>query len=387
MSETVATGADAVAAALEELGVDIVFGITGAGNLAICDAIYRRGATRLVFVHHEQAALMAAQGLARTTGRLGVALVTTGGGSTNALTGIVGAQMDSVPLLVLSGNESSIHTNTDNELRIWGVQGFDSRQVFAPVTKEAHRARNADQIRDLVVNAARTALEPRAGAVTIDIPMDLQRKPLNTTLAGSPAVPVLDAGRSVDYGDVLDASLDRLTAALRRSMRPVLLLGNGLRAGMDRPEIRALVADIGIPTLLSWSAIDLLDASHPMNFGRSGIYGDRYSNMVVQNADLVVAIGSRLAIPQLSYDPADFARDAQVFVVDVDGKELEKFVGDRWVRVQADAGQFLRAVRQAGPGGRRHRHVDPQVRAAAQRLPATGADRRGDPARPSATSS
>ncbi|WP_421734407.1 thiamine pyrophosphate-binding protein [Cellulomonas sp.] len=349
MSESVVTGADAVAAALEELGVDIVFGITGAGNLAICDAIYRRGATRLIFVHHEQAALMAAQGLARTTGRLGVALVTTGGGSTNALTGIVGAQMDSVPLLVLSGNESSIHTSTDNELRIWGVQGFDSRQVFAPVTKAAHRARNADQIRDLVVNSARTALEARAGAVTIDIPMDLQRKPLSTTLAGSPAVPVLDLGSSVDYGDVLDSSLDRLTAALRRSMRPVLLLGNGLRNGMDRPEIRSLVADIGIPTLLSWSAIDLLDSSHAMNFGRSGIYGDRYSNMIVQNADLVIAIGSRLAIPQLSYDPADFARDAQVFVVDVDGKELEKFVGDRWVRVQADAAQFLEQFAKLGP--------------------------------------
>ena len=124
MSLSDATGADAVAAALEELGVEIVFGITGAGNLAICDAIYRRGATRLIFVHHEQAAIMAAQGLSRTTGKLGVALVTTGGGSTNALTGIVGAQMDSVPILLLTGNENSVHVNTDNQLRIWGVPGL-----------------------------------------------------------------------------------------------------------------------------------------------------------------------------------------------------------------------------------------------------------------------
>src|SRR5664279_2843030 len=119
MSQPVVTGADAVAAALEELDVKIVFGITGAGNLAICDAIYRRGVTRLVFVHHEQAAMMAAQGLSRTTGELGVALVTTGGGSTNALTGIVGANMDSVPILLISGNESSVHTNPDNDCLLY----------------------------------------------------------------------------------------------------------------------------------------------------------------------------------------------------------------------------------------------------------------------------
>jgi len=341
MSQNVATGADAVAAALEELGVEIVFGITGAGNLAICDAIHRRGATRLVFVHHEQAAVMAAQGLSRTTGRLGVALVTTGGGSTNALTGIVGANMDSVPVLLISGNENSIHTNRDNELRIWGVQGFDSTAVFFPVVKRAHRARNADQLHDLLVNSAQAALEPRSGVVAVDIPMDLQRKPLNGSLPASGARVATGMRSAVTDLEVLDASIDALLASLARSVRPVLLLGNGLRTGPDRSTIREQVAAIRIPALLSWSGIDLLDADHPMNFGRSGIYGDRFSNMIVQNSDLVVAIGSRLAIPQMSYDPADFARNAQVYVVDVDRQELEKFVGDRWVRVQADASAFL----------------------------------------------
>ena len=342
MSQPVVTGADAVAAALEELDVKIVFGITGAGNLAICDAIYRRGATRLVFVHHEQAALMAAQGLSRMTGTLGVALVTTGGGSANALTGIVGANMDSVPILLISGNESSVHTNPDNELRIWGVQGFDSRAVFSPVAKASHRVRNSDQIYDQIVSAARTALAPRSGVVTVDVPMDLQRKPLSGARE-SVRGPIAAAGAvaAADYSGVLDVAMRAVADALRKSMRPVLLLGNGLRIGLDRPQIRELVNRIGIPTLLSWSAIDLLDSAHPMNFGRSGIYGDRYSNMIVQNADLVIAIGSRLAIPQMSYDPADFARGAQVIVVDVDPHELGKFVGARWVPVCADAGRFL----------------------------------------------
>jgi len=347
MTEPVTTGADAVAAALEELDVKIVFGITGAGNLAICDAIHRRGATRLVFVHHEQAAVMAAQGLSRTTGKLGVALVTTGGGSANALTGIVGAHMDSVPILLISGNENSLHTNADNELRVWGVQGFDSRAVFSHVVKEAHRVRNSDQIWEVVVDAGRAALAPRSGVVTIDIPMDLQRRPLNAPLptVRSGLVEGIPAS-AVDYSAVLGASIEAVVAALDRSARPVLLLGNGLR-GLDRARIREHVARLGIPALLSWSGIDLLDAAHPMNFGRSGIYGDRFANMIVQNSDLVVSIGSRLAIPQLSYDPADFARNARVFVVDIDEKELHKFVGDRWVRVRADAGAFLEQLSAA----------------------------------------
>jgi acetolactate synthase I/II/III large subunit len=330
------TGADAIAKVLEELGVSVVFGITGAGNLAIYDAIARRGTVRTIFVHHEQAAVMAAQGYSRTTGRLGVVLVTTGGGSTNALTGIVGANMDSVPVLVLTGNESSIHTNPDNVLRIWGTQGFDSKTVFAPVAKGAFRVRNADEIRKVVADAAQLAMSPRAGAVTVDVPMDLQRKPLTTRLD----VPADQTARIVAPSFDRDAAkrhAQHIAGLLAEAKRPVLLLGNGLRQGMERRSIRELVSSLGVPTLLSWSGADLLDAAHPLNFGKSGVYGDRYSNMIVQNSDLVVAIGSRLAIPQMSYDPADYARGARIVVVDIDPAELRKFTGDRWVRIEADA--------------------------------------------------
>jgi acetolactate synthase-1/2/3 large subunit len=342
MTEPELTGADSVAVALEELGVEIVFAITGAGNLAICDAISRRGSTRMIFVHHEQAALMAAQGLTRTTGKLGVALVTTGGGSTNALTGIVGANMDSIPLVVISGNENSSHTNTDNELRIWGVQGFDSKQVFAPVTKESHRVRSADGIYDTVINAGIVAQEPRAGVVTIDVPMDLQRRSLTaprSAIKTSARLAVLKSNSNHD--EILTVGITAAVEALSHSRRPLLLLGAGLKHRRDRHALRATISELGIPTLLSWSAIDLLDSRNPMNFGRSGIYGDRSSNIIVQNSDLVIAIGSRLAIPQLSYDALDFARDAKVVVVDIDHKELEKFVGERWIPVQSDALEFL----------------------------------------------
>lgn len=324
----------------------MVFGITGAGNLAIYDAIARRGKTRTIFVHHEQAAVMAAQGYSRTTGRLGVVLVTTGGGSTNALTGIVGANMDSIPVLVITGNESSIHTNPDNVLRIWGTQGFDSRSVFEPVAKGSFRVRNADEIRRVVGDAAQLAMSPRAGAVTVDVPMDLQRKPLTSSLD----VPEGQAARiTAPVFDRESARRDatRIAGLLREARRPVFLLGNGLRQGMERRRIRDLVRTLGVPTLLSWSGADLLDAAHPLNFGKSGVYGDRHANMIVQNSDLVIAIGSRLAIPQMSYDPADYARGARVVVVDIDPAELRKFVGDRWDRVEADAGTLFAALADA----------------------------------------
>ncbi len=340
------TGADALAKVLEELGVAVVFGITGAGNLAIYDAIARRGSARTVFVHHEQAAVMAAQGYSRTTGRLGVVLVTTGGGSTNALTGIVGANMDSIPVLVITGNESSIHTNPDNILRIWGTQGFDSKAVFEPVAKGAFRVRNADEIRQVVADAAQLAMSPRAGAVTVDVPMDIQRKSLTTSLD----VPAEQAARiTAPVFDRVSARRDagRIADLLREARRPVLLLGNGLRQGMPRRRVRELVRTLGIPTLLSWSGADLLEAEHPLNFGKSGVYGDRYSNMIVQNSDLVISIGSRLAIPQMSYDPADYARGARVVVVDIDPVELRKFVGDRWERIEADAGTLFEALGDA----------------------------------------
>lgn len=349
MVNSVVTGADAVAAALEELDVEIAFGITGAGNLAIFDAIFRRGFTRIVFVHHEQAAVMAAQALNRTTGKLGVALVTTGAGSTNALTGIVSANMDSIPILVISGNESSIHTSPDNELRAWGIQGFDSRAVFAHVSKESHRARKPDQIHDLIVNGAHTAMSARAGVVTIDIPMDLQRKSVShERTAVRRQIARAEAITHVQSDEVVTQSIDATITALKQSSRPVILLGNGMRGQLDRAAVRTIIQDLAIPTILSWSAIDLLQSSHPMNFGRCGIYGDRYANMIVQNADLVISVGSRLAIPQLSYDPADFARNARVIVIDIDPRELEKFVGDRWITAQTDAGEFLRRLGEVG---------------------------------------
>ena len=169
-------GADVVAALLADKGVDTIFCITGAGNLALVDAIGRNTKIKFVFSHHEQAAVMEAQGYSRVSGKVGVALVTTGGGTINSLSGILSAYLDSIPVLILSGNESSFHCENMQDFRAYGVQGFDSKSVAEPITKSASRILSSTEITAKFNQAWVTASTDRMGPVLVDFPMDLQRK-------------------------------------------------------------------------------------------------------------------------------------------------------------------------------------------------------------------
>lgn len=337
------TGADVLVRDLVAFGVDTVFSITGAGNLAIVDAIYRRGGIQMVYAHHEQAVVMAAQGYSRASGKMGVALVTTGGGAANALTGALSAQLDSIPVLLITGNESSFHVSAMGSFRAYGVQGFDSVSVFGPIVKHSSRVSDVADVSALVAAAWESAFSARPGVAHLDFPMDLQRRP--TEVTEWVASPVLLQGWAPTSGVKADETLVRRCAAqLGASVRPLLYFGNGVRHGGARELALELVEKYQIPFVLSWSGIDLIEDSHPLNMGRVGIYGDRAANLILQSCDLLVSIGTRLAIPQVGYDQADFARNADRWVVDVDPVELSKFHGDRWNRVHSTSTDFLRRV-------------------------------------------
>lgn len=169
MADTVA---DQIAGWLYEKGITTAFGVVGGGNVALWDAITRHSKIKLVCVHHEQAAAMAASYFYRTSGRVAACLCTTGAGSTNTLTGVVAAHMDSVPLLVISGNEASKYMGADT--RVWGVQGYDSTGVVRKVTKLAYRVVNARQAVSWLETALDLALLPRQGPVWVDLPKDVQ---------------------------------------------------------------------------------------------------------------------------------------------------------------------------------------------------------------------
>jgi acetolactate synthase-1/2/3 large subunit len=336
---------DLIAEFLERMDMRHVFGIIGAGNAHIFDSVGARDATEIVCVHHEQAATMAMQTYYRTSGRITAALLTTGGGSTNGLTGVVSAWMDSLPGMVISGNENSRFTRTDNPLRIWGVQGYDSSGVVEKVTKYAVRVTDPARVIYELEKAYHIAAAGKPGPVWVDIPMDVQAARIEAD-----AVAHFDPAELAGpvAGNVADSARATLNM-LAKAERPVLWLGNGIRLAGAADKVQGLVERIGAPVLVSWAGMDLIDSDHPLVFGRAGVYGQRAANFVLQNADLVVAIGTRLAIPQIGYVMDELARAAELVVVDIDETEANKH-GDRAaLRVTADAGAFIDAVLDAAP--------------------------------------
>jgi acetolactate synthase-1/2/3 large subunit len=328
------TTGDKIVEFLAAQGVDTVFCITGAGNLAIVDGFSKQTAIKLVFSHHEQASVMEAIGYSKTSGKPGVVLVTTGAGTSNALTGIVSAQMDSVPILLISGNESSFHCETMKGFRAFGVQGFDSVAVFAPVTKLSTRLTDPEAAVSVLWTAWEEMISGRPGAVHIDIPMDIQRRSSVATTAISRV-----AARKTPKAS--NAEIQKLVTELLNAKSPMVYIGNGLRGPASRETINRFWNKYKIPMVVSWSAIDLIPEHHEGNFGRVGIYGDRSANIAIQKADLLLCLGTRLAIPQVGYDRNDFARNATKWVVDIDAVELSKNTGPLWNGIHSDALSLL----------------------------------------------
>lgn len=328
---------DVIAEFLVEKDMRHVFGIIGAGNAHLFDSIGMRDDLEMVCVHHEQAATMAMQTYYRTSARITAALLTTGGGSTNGFTGVVSAWADSLPGLIISGNEHSRFTKADNPLRMWGIQGYDSCASVEKVTKYSVRVSDPTEVLYELEKAYHIASTGRPGPVWIDIPMDVQAARVSRASLRS-----FTPDNSI--AAVSDDLIKQIMTMLANAERPVLWLGNGIRLAGAAGQVRTLVERLGIPTLVSWAGIDLVDSNHPLVFGRAGTYGQRAANLVVQNADLVIAIGTRLAVPQLGYVLDEFARAAKLVVVDIDPAEIAKIAERVAVSIVADAGNVIDAL-------------------------------------------
>ncbi|MEI9907403.1 MAG: thiamine pyrophosphate-binding protein [Actinomycetota bacterium] len=265
-------------------------------------------------------------------------------GAANTLTGILSAYLDSIPVLVISGNESSFHCQNYSELRAYGVQGFDSVTVLDRVTKKSLRVLDAANVLQDFSAVWNEAKSDRKGPVLLDFPMDLQRK-LLTASEVHDAPSTLGSSNANEISEALGSEIESLSAALEVAERPLLYIGNGCRNPETLALVSHLIETLGAPFCLSWSAIDLFPSDHPQNVGRIGIYGDRASNIVLQKADLVLCIGTRLAIPQIGYDKADFGRHATKWVVEIDPTECSKFAETDWHLLNLDAKTFLQAIK------------------------------------------
>ena len=332
-----------IAKSLEDLGIKHIFGMIGAGNVHLFEAIASRGYTEIICIHHEQAATMAMQTYYRASGRLAACLLTTGGGAVNGVTGVLSAWADSIPGIIIAGNENSKFTVPDNPLRMWGVQGYDSVEMVRKITKYAQRVTRPERAVYEIQKAVFIASEGRPGPCWIEIPMDVQssRIELVSCPQFSPPSNVLAVTTS------LIEQTQRVVQSLRDAERPVLWLGHGIRLSGAVKKLEPLLEILGVPVLVSWAGIDMVDSDHPLVFGRAGVYGQRGANFVLQNSDYILAIGTRLAIPQIGYDLSELARAATIDVVDIDSQEVSKHQSRVREAITCDAGLFIDTLMKA----------------------------------------
>ncbi len=328
---------DLIAEALEKLDIRHAFGMVGAGNVHLFESIAKRGFTEIICIHHEQAATMAMQTYFRTSGRLAACLLTTGAGASNGITGVLSAWADSIPGIVIAGNENSKFTKPENSLRMWGVQGFDSVAMVSKITKYASRVTEAEQAVFEIQKAAHIALDKRPGPCWIEVPMDLQSAKITRDSVVSFSAP----DKKTYLGKDLAIQIEQIVDSLVKAERPLLWLGHGIRLAGAEKAIQPLLERLGIPPLVSWAGIDMVDSNHPLVFGRAGVYGQRSANFILQNCDYLLAIGTRLAIPQIGYDISELARAATIDVVDIDEKEVQKHKTRIRFGIAADASDFI----------------------------------------------
>jgi acetolactate synthase-1/2/3 large subunit len=328
---------------LAEQGVRHVFMLPGGGAMHLNESLGRRTDIELVCNLHEQAAAIAAEAYAKVTNELGVAMVTTGPGGTNAVTGVASAWLDSVPCLVLSGQVKRDDLKRDSGVRILGVQEIDIVSIVDSITKYAVTIEDPETIRYHLEKAIYLAHDGRRGPVWIDIPLDVQAAQIDP--AGLPGF--TPPTRKVEGN--LRAQVGESLRLLRVSERPVVVAGNGIRAAGAVGDFRRAVETLNVPVLTTWLGMDLLPETHPLFAGRPGSIAPRGANFALQNADLLLVVGSRLDMALTGYAHDKLARSAVKVMVDVDEAEIRKMRTTVHLPVVADAGAFLREVnRQLG---------------------------------------
>jgi acetolactate synthase I/II/III large subunit len=316
-----------------------IFSISGAGNIHLLNSIIDEPRLVSIHPHHEQGGALACLAYKRICGRLGVMITTSGGAATNAITGALDAWADSIPLLIISGQEKSQFVHEHKDLRMWGVQGFDIAKTVTNITKYAVLITDPKRVKYEFQKAIYLAESGRPGPVWIDIPQDVQAMQIDPKeLEGF--VPE----KTENFPDIA-AKLSTVKAMLQKAKRPVFIFGNGVRLGDAVAEVNKVADSFGVPFLIAWNGIDMIASDHPLNFGREGTYGQRCANFVVQNADLIITVGTRMAIPQIGYDLKEFGREASKVVVDIDSSELAKFASDKsFTLLHAGAKEFLQAM-------------------------------------------
>lgn len=351
--------ADYVANFLTEHGVTDVFSVVGGGAMHLNDALGHHEGLHVTYNHHEQACAMAAEAYARLENKIAAVCVTTGPGGTNALTGVVCGWLDSIPMFIISGQVRYDTTAryagkvTGAAPRAMGDQEYDIVKSVEPMTKYAVMIEDPTTVRYHLERAWHLATTGRPGPVWIDIPVNYQGGYIETDgLEGyDPA-----EDDALLPPPVEESIIKTVLEKIRHAKRPVLHAGYGIRLSGGYEAFRRVLEKLNIPVVTYWNAVDLIEDEHPLYTGRAGNMGDRPGNWAIQNADLILAVGTRISIRQVGYNWETWARAAEVIMVDIDQAELKKPTLHVEMPIWADAKDFLEkldasAEEKVYPGG------------------------------------
>lgn len=331
---------DYISEFLVKNNISHVFTVTGGGAMHLNDSLGHQKGLQCIYNHHEQACAIAAESYARIHNKIAAVCVTTGPGGTNALTGVVGGYLDSIPMLIISGQVRYDTTarSTGLKLRAMGDQEFDICKAVESMTKYCEMIIDPKKIRYCLEKAIYIAYNGRPGPCWLDIPLNVQGAYIETD--------ELEEYNPDEYAKTLppkvnDEIIGLIIDKIKKSNRPVLYAGNGIRLSNGYKEFKNVIEKLNIPVITAWDSIDLIPDEHPLYVGRAGIMGDRAGNFAVQNSDLVISIGCRLSIRQVGYNWKTWAREAYKIAVDIDQNELEKPTLNIDMKIWADAKDVL----------------------------------------------
>ena len=315
-----------------------IFLLSGGAMMHLLDSA-GKSKFKLIPMHHEQAASIAANAYGRTINSIGICLVTSGPGATNAITGVAAAFTDSVPMIVVSGQVSTIFSKKNRNVRQLGFQEFDIISSVKSTTKYAVNINNKNQVQYELEKACFLAKNGRPGPVWLDIPLDIQNSKINNKKKES--FFFKNKNLSKNYPFPKKETINTVIKTLNKSKRPLILFGHGTFLSGAKKNARKFIKDFRLPCQTTWNAIDLIPEKDKCYFGRANSYGPRYPNFIIQNADYILSIGARLGVQHTGYNVKAFARNATLHMVDLDineskkpGLKIDKFI-------KSDAKKFI----------------------------------------------
>lgn len=332
--------ADYIAKFIYDNNVKHVFMLAGGGIMHLTDGLACNKDLKIICLHHEQAISMAIESYSRTTNNFGVGYFTTGPGATNALTGLAGAWLDSVPCLFISGQvkrRETVYKAKIPGLRQIGVQELNILPIIKSITKYSAFINNPEDIKYHLEKALYLSKEGRPGPVWLDIPLDVQGAIIKPgELRGF--------NPSKKRKKISSADIKKVIRYIKSASRPVILAGQGVRISGAIENLLKFVGKYKIPIITSFLGIDIINSNHPQYVGRIGIKGDRAGNLAIQNSDLLIIIGSSLPVAETGYESKQFAREAKIVVVDIDTSSHKKKTIKIDLLIEADAKEFIERI-------------------------------------------